>query len=318
MKMKLQTIAIISLCLLTSCSGRKGNTSGIAASTESTQSQDKELIPIPKAPGMLADDQKKLFILGHYWEGLDWKDTTLIGSDALDKAFEKWMQSILWIPQADAATVTGSIVSCGHGYPDMQTALYRMIAEVLNDPNSEVRNDELFLPVLEAYTTDTIIPEADRMRPAFLLKQLGMNRLGTIASDFTISLLKGGTATLDKLSVTPFTILYFFNPDCPGCEDISEVLKTDPELQKLEDRDFVRIVAVYPDPDPEPWDAHKNDVYPYGWIPGRLANEAERDKYYLQAIPTLYLLDKDRRIILKDASVETVIGMLTSRAGDAD
>ncbi len=283
-----------------------------------SDSQDKELVPLPKAPGMLSDSQKNLFILEHYWEGLDWQDTTLIGSDALTNAFRKWMQGILWLPQADAATVTGSIISNGHGHPEMQTELYRMTSDVLNDPNSEVRNDELFLPVLEAYSTDSIIPETDRMRPAFLLGQLKMNRLGTIATDLTITLSKGGQTTLGRLAVTPFTILYFFNPDCPGCEEISEVLKTDSGLQILEDRNMVRIVAVYPDEDLESWNAHNADVYPYGWIPGRLATEAERDKYYLQAIPTLYLLDKDRRIILKDASVETVIRKLASLTGDAD
>lgn len=314
---KTSIIAIIGICLLASCNGRKNGPTGNAAYTDGFTNQDKELIPMPKVPGMLSDErEKQLFILENYWKGLDWNDTTLIGSDALTGAFQKWMQGILWLPQTDAATVIGNIISNGHGHHTMQTELYGMVADVLNDPNSDMRNDELFLPVLKAYSTDSLIPGANRIRPTFLMEKLSMNRLGTIATDLTITRLDNGVATLGKLSGTPYIILYFFNPDCHDCERVSQILKTSPELRKLMDMNVVRIVAVYPDEDLESWNAHKNDVCPNGWTIGRLATETEREKYYLQAIPTLYLLDRDRRIILKDAPVETIIGTLTSQNRD--
>ena len=52
----------------------------------------------------------------------------------------------------------------------------------------------------------------------------------------------------------------------------------------------------------------RRDVIPSGWINGydKELTVLDRELYDLKAMPTLYLLDKDKKVLLKDAPVEQV------------
>jgi len=250
------------------------------------------------------------YILERYWKGLDWNDTTVIGSDALAQAFGVWAQILMSLPEPEAARYSRHIISAGHGHPQMQTQLYDLAQELLNDPNSPYRNEELFLPVLEAFATDSGIPATDRLRPQYLLEQLSKNRKSTLAADLTITKADGSTVQLYKwISASnsdQLVLLYFFNPDCHDCERVGAILTGDPSITVPVAQGKLRIAAIYPDKDLESWNAHKSDAYPATWLVGRLATDVQRDRYYLPAIPNLYLLDSKGVILLKDAPIETI------------
>ena len=67
------------------------------------------------------------------------------------------------------------------------------------------------------------------------------------------------------------------------------------------------ILAVYPDEDIVAWREHTAD-FPKEWLNGydkdQMINQEEL--YDLRAIPSFYLLDKDKRVILKDVPVEQI------------
>ena len=69
----------------------------------------------------------------------------------------------------------------------------------------------------------------------------------------------------------------------------------------------VRILAFYPDEEHEVWENHQ-DMIPSKWINGydKELTVLNRELYDLKAMPTLYLLDKDKKVLLKDAPVEQV------------
>lgn len=322
----------IALCLAAGvfawgCGNRNtGSTAG--SSNESSVSVESAggsapLVAIPTPPAMLgAGLERTGYILERYWKGLDWNDTTVIGSDALAQAFGVWAQILMSLPEPEAARYSRHIISAGHGHPQMQTQLYDLAQELLNDPNSPYRNEELFLPVLEAFATDSGIPATDRLRPQYLLEQLSKNRKGTRAAELTITKADGSTVQLYKWisasnskgqgdGVTdPLILLYFFNPDCHDCERVGAILTGDPSITVPVAQGKLRIAAIYPDKDLESWNAHKSDAYPATWLVGRLATDAQRDRYYLPAIPNLYLLDSKGVILLKDAPIESVIDFI--------
>jgi hypothetical protein len=73
-------------------------------------------------------------------------------------------------------------------------------------------------------------------------------------------------------------------------------------LNTLLKRGELKIVAIYPDEDLAEWNNHYSKI-PTTWINGydythKMRNE---NTYDLKAIPTLYLLDKDKTVVLKDA-----------------
>ena len=74
----------------------------------------------------------------------------------------------------------------------------------------------------------------------------------------------------------------------------------------------LKILAFYPDEDTQAWKA-REAVIPPGWINARDASAGlvvKGELYAIRAIPSLYLLDGRKRVLLKDAPAEQVITAL--------
>ena len=66
----------------------------------------------------------------------------------------------------------------------------------------------------------------------------------------------------------------------------------------------VLVVAVYIDDEVEAWQkAH----YPSAWLSVYAPEIDRQDLYDIKALPTLYLLDTQKRVVLKDAQIDKVV-----------
>lgn len=172
----------------------------------------------------------------------------------------------------------------------------------LSDPNSQIRNEELYIPVLEAVIASPFYDTTEKVRPRYQLDMAMKNRVGQPAADFEYTLADGKRGTLYRVEA-PFTLVYINNPDCHACEEILESLSVSRVVSNQLDAGKLKIVAIYPDEDLAAWRKHLPDV-PVQWINGYDAGLAMRkqESYDLRAIPSLYLLDKDKKVLLKDCT----------------
>ena len=75
----------------------------------------------------------------------------------------------------------------------------------------------------------------------------------------------------------------------------------------------VKVLAVYPYDDTELW-KQKTLQTPGNWIDARGADgESLESLYFIQATPSLYLLDSQKRVLLKDAPPQAVIRYLNTQ-----
>ena len=74
-------------------------------------------------------------------------------------------------------------------------------------------------------------------------------------------------------------------------------------LNELQELGRLKILAIYPDTDIEAWRDYQPNM-PKRWISGYDADMAiSRDRSYnLRAIPALYLLDSEKRVLVKDGT----------------
>lgn len=82
-------------------------------------------------------------------------------------------------------------------------------------------------------------------------------------------------------------------------------VKADITLAHLVARGELAILALYPDESLTSWNKNKG-IYPYNWIVARYARDIDRERYNIPAIPSTYLLDKNKKVIYKDAIIEAV------------
>lgn len=173
---------------------------------------------------------------------------------------------------------------------------------VLHDPNSPMRNDELYIPILEVLVESPLYDEYDRIVPLYDLELARQNRIGNVANDIVYTLASGKTGRLHNIDAD-YVIVMFSNPGCPMCREIIEEIGSSPLINEMMENDRIEVLAVYPDEDLVAWRDHIGDI-PQSWINGYDAGMriTEARSYNLQAIPSLYLLDSEKRVIIKDGT----------------
>ena len=175
----------------------------------------------------------------------------------------------------------------------------------LSDPNSPLRNDELYIPLLEAVIASPFYDTTEKIRPAYRLALARNTRVGQPAAVFAYTLAAGRSGRLYEVAA-PRTLVYINNPDCHACEEILADLKASPVIGQALTNGLLRIVAIYPDKDLTAWRKHLKETpgQADGWINGYDATLAMRreELYDLRAIPSLYLLDEEKRVLLKDCT----------------
>ena len=253
-------------------------------------------------PMQATEEQQRAYMRDHFWDRFDFADT-------------------LYTTKADTvemirayATFVGNFVGPLNQEPIrqlMQRAsvskkmfdYFGMLSEkVLHDPNSPLRSDELYIAVLEAQIASPHYDKYEKMVPEYDLRIVSQNRIGHKANDFDYTDRRGRTRNIYSLG-NDFIIIYINNPGCAMCRDITEALKRSQIISDLQRRGELKVVAIYPDENLGEWHKHLTDI-PAEWINGydRGCRIERENLYNVSAIPALYLLDKDKRVLVKDST----------------
>ncbi len=300
-------ISLLALSLI-ACKGRQSNTpvgdANKTATTATQKGRQQSLQFIPAlAPAILSNEQKAEYMREHYWDKFDFADTTFINqidSTKMLTAFAVYTAG--YIPDSLAYKYMPRLMQRASTSKRMYTYFLMLAESVLHDPNSPMRNDEIYIPILESAVQSQWLDEYERMPYEYDLEIARQNRIGRIANDFTYTLPSGRTATLHNIKAD-YTLIFISNPGCPMCREVKEQITTSPMLQELIERKELKVLVIYPDTDLEAWREHLQD-YPTSWINGYDADQRiEKERLYdLKAIPALYLLDKQKRVMAKDCT----------------
>ena len=264
------------------------------------------------APAALAPEERVEWLRWHYWDNFDFADTTFLArADTLQlfEAYARYVQLLFSVP-TDGAPMDSLMRRAVVSRPMLD--YFAMLADrVLGDPNSPLRNDEFYIPVLRAQLSSPWYDEYERLAPEYRLSLASQNRIGQPANDFRYTLASGATGSLYGLRAE-YVLLFINNPGCPMCREIREAISASPMLTELIEHGRLRVLALYPDENLDEWRAYREQI-PASWINAYDDGCVLREKglYDLSAIPSLYLLDAQKRVLVKDATdvalVEEVI-----------
>lgn len=264
------------------------------------------------APAALAPEERVEWLRWHYWDNFDFADTTFLArADTLQlfEAYARYVQLLFSAP-TDGAPMDSLMRRAAVSRPMLD--YFAMLADqVLGDPNSPLRNDEFYIPVLRAQLSSPWYDEYERLAPEYRLSLASQNRIGEPANDFRYTLASGATGSLYGLRAE-YVLLFINNPGCPMCREIREAISASPMLTELIEHGRLRVLALYPDENLDEWRAYREQI-PASWINAYDDGCVLREKglYDLSAIPSLYLLDAQKRVLVKDATdvalVEEVI-----------
>jgi thioredoxin-related protein len=258
--------------------------------------------------------ERASFLALHYWDTFDFGDTACVHApDVTDQALVNF---VFILPYASAEAQTKGIdtlLSKAQVNDRVFGYFTALLDRYLYEPNSPLYNEELYIPVLRYLLAS---PKVDSLRKStydFRLSMALKNRKGTKATDIVYGDVKGKKHTLWTTATDRRTLLVFFDPECEHCVEIIGKLRTEALLKEQVDSGQLAILAIYAEGNKEAWEKAKTDM-PDGWLIGCDRSGIRKHTLYdLKAMPTFYLLDKDKTVILKDANVKEIFGVIGKR-----
>ncbi len=312
------TILLIAIfCGLTACRQRVGG-GDKSTDTEVVQEpmvkQVRKFIPaLP--PSTLNPEEHRAYMIDHYWDKFDFSDTLFIAEvDTSHMATAFAIYAAGYVPDSLSHSAMSRLMQRAATSRRMFDYFMMLSEMVLHDPNSPLRNDEKYIPVLEAALKTSFYDEYERMPYEFDLKIAMQNRVGHKANDFVYTLASERSERMHNVKAE-YLLIFISNPGCPMCREIKEQLLASPLLNELAERGTFKVLVIYPDNDLVAWREHLND-YPASWINAYdKGGVITRDRLYdLKAIPALYLLNKDKIVMAKDCTDVELVEHLISEA----
>jgi hypothetical protein len=270
---------------------------------------------VPEIPKNLDTPEKKAeFIIKNYWQNFNFADTTLVHRPQItEQAFADYVNVLRQVPLGLAGDGVEIMMKKADANKVMFVCFATLCEKYLYDPNSPVRNEELYLRVLENILATKSLDDIHKERYKHQYKIALRNRVGHKATDLSYTLFSGKRGNLYSIKAD-FTLIYFNNPECNDCGVVMDNLAHSAVINDLLNKGKLKLLAFYPDEDLTIWKKHLQN-YSSLWINGHDSKgEIVKDKeiYDLKAIPSLYLLDAQKNVLLKDARFEEVEGYLKS------
>lgn len=272
------------------------------------QAQAQQSFPYPAIPDTLRSvEQRAGYLSEHYWDNYNFADTLLLKSkEVTEQGFVNFIDILNKfnldnaskgvahkdIAQKDIAQkgitqkdITQKGIACftrkAFSNAAAKERFENLIEHYFEDQLSPVRNDRVYLIFLEEMKNSPCFDETEKERIAFKIKTTNKNLPGDIAINFKFKDESGKEHQLSDYKDQKI-ILYFYDPDCENCHEVSAWLK---QQTIPADIKVLKMIA----------DNHISYIYS------------------LKNMPTIFLLDKENKVILKDCTAQELIENISTK-----
>ena len=272
------------------------------------QAQAQQSFPYPAIPDTLRSvEQRAGYLSEHYWDNYNFADTLLLKSkEVTEQGFVNFIDILnrFNLDNASKGVAHKDIAQKGITRKDITQkditqkgiACYtrkafsnaaakerfeNLIEHYFEDQLSPVRNDKVYLIFLEEMKNSPCFDETEKERIAFKIKTTNKNLPGDIAINFNFKDENGKEHQLSDYKDQK-VILYFYDPDCENCHEVSAWLK---QQTIPADIKVLKMIA----------DNHISYIYS------------------LKNMPTIFLLDKENKVILKDCTAQELIENISTK-----
>ena len=293
-------IMVLVVLILPACASRASKSA--EATNEAPKSEVQKRFPYITVPNHILAEERRGYMTEHFWDRFDFADTLALAqmdSVALTHAYVSWLRNGVDLTKNNGEPMR-RLMRRAATSRKMFDYFFALSEMVLHDPNSPFRCDELYIPVLEEVLASPYYDEYERLAPQYDLDMAMKNRVGYKANNFRYTTASGRTSSLYDIK-SEFVLIYIHNPGCPMCRDIQAELTASVEVSEMIAAKRLVVLAIYPDRDLTEWRKYK---LPEQWISGYDKGCVIESKqlYDLRAIPSMYLLDGNKCVMLKDCT----------------
>ncbi len=262
-----------------------------------------EPISIPESPilksGTIDSTFQYIYFKKHFWDAIDLSDDRMVRTPVFHTKMEKFL--VEYTPQISDSIVKYVDVLIAQLPKDSDLFKYVVNWTTHHYESSKIMgHDAVFVHMVFTYFITRQASWVDEVQLTNIIDKamrISPNLIGSIAPFITLPDDKGVVQDMHSIEA-PFTILFFYDPDCGHCKKETPLVKE--TLEKYMDRG-VKVYAVCTEFDDVMW---KEFIVEFGvedWINvNDIENSSNfRGKYNVMGTPRLFVLDAKKKIIAK-------------------
>lgn len=280
----------------------------LISSIQTSLAQVENLFPFPQVPAMLIEPQQRAaWLLEHYWDNIDFSDTDIINNaEFIEQAFVNFLSIIPIVNNSsDIEKGINTLMDKASKNKNSYKSIIALSEKYLYEPNSPFYNETHYIPFLHHINSTSTLSYIEKTHTKYQYEVIKKNRPGQKATDIYFTTREGNKSNLYSI-VADEIILIFYDPTCNHCAEIIDKLSKNEKINHRITTGQTRIIAVYPDGNKSTWIQHTQKM-PQHWIVAIGAEPIQPvGKYILRAMPTIYLLDKEKKVIAKDINIENL------------
>jgi peroxiredoxin len=259
------------------------------------------------APYGMKDSKKQAYLIHHHFDNTDFSDTLLLRSNILTSKIIKYL-SLYQKPGDSKEQLEDNLIVAVDSIFDkaiVDQKVYESVVDFLINGFEAIGFEKGLEHIAEQNQLSELCVNTNRKedleQKMEMIKKLA---IGKTAPDFSVKDMNGEMVKLKDID-SETTILIFWASWCPHCTETLPVLK---EYYNKDKTDKLQVIAISIDENEEDF---KNAVtsHSYNWI-----NIAELKgwegatvlEYGVHATPTIFVLDKDKKILAKPINKENL------------
>lgn len=309
---------MVAAALLTTvaCSNNRSETTNDTENADTTlvasDKKEKLELPLPEVPVSITDPKNRAaFVLYHFWDALDFNDTVRShNQDLLEQNFANYLTLFSVADTTEVVRAIDRLMTAAR----VDSTAYRKVRKVaykyLYDPNSPMLNEDYYALFVRNFLKDASLDVATTERYKFDLSCIAKNRCGSLAADFKFENRNGSNGSLLSTKYTGYLMLIFYDPDCDECKETLAGLSQNNMLNDMIAERLVTVLAVCTEGEKHTWQCSLSDL-PNSWtVTYDISGINENNIYILRAMPTIYILDENHRIVGKDVLADQALQIL--------
>lgn len=247
----------------------------------------------------------------HFFDNLDFTDERLLRTPILQAHLDAFFNNIvIQLPDSINKEIDKLIKKCQSNYKVFQFISVYLFnhfreSQIMGHDAVLVKiADDIYLSGKADWVSQKFLEDLKKQ-----VELLRYNLIGMKGQDLVMDSYKGIYVSLYDIN-KEFTILYFWEPNCGHCQEATPKLKAYYDKAKNEG---VEIFAVCTTSDKPAWSKYIEEHglnWINGWDPER---KSHFDFFYnVESTPTVYILDRNKKIIAKKLAVEDIPGFISN------
>lgn len=256
----------------------------------------------------------------HYWDGVTFMDDCVVRTPFFPVKLQHYYREVM--PQ-DADSIIRDAdfkLLLARSSPEMYKYLLNWLTDEYINPKY-MGQDAVFVHLFEKYHSKGLSPWLNEKQMETVTRRAYMlmsNLVGEKAANLEFADTAGKITPLYEVNAD-YTVVVFWDPNCGHCKQ--EVPRVDSFYHALWKAEGVKIYAVMAEHDVDGWkkfikEYELKDWYHVHQTLEMIKQDAEAQRpsfkqlYDITQTPTLYLLDKEKRIIAKKLTLEQMNDLL--------